>query len=62
MRVISFNVRGVGIERVKKKVVKEIMAKEQIQFLRLQDTKWNKLNQVCVNTCGGILMFNGRKT
>ena len=43
MRILSFNIRGLG-GKVKKKAVRELLSKEKIHMLCIQETKSDNLD------------------
>src|ERR1044072_700195 len=52
MRIMSFNSRGVG-RRVKKRTVRELVSKEKLGMVCLQETKCDQLDfNMCTNIWG----------
>jgi hypothetical protein len=53
MIVCSFNIRGLG-GRIKKKCIKDLIHREKVDFMAIQETKLESIYEaLCFSLCGG---------
>lgn len=56
MKILSFNIRGVG-SGVKKKKASNLIRKQGVVFRCLQEIKIESMNEMNVNSiCGGVVL------
>ncbi|GKA10508.1 RNA-directed DNA polymerase, eukaryota [Tanacetum coccineum] len=57
-QVMGFKMEGCLAEKVKKDWVKELSIKNKVNFLAIQETKMEKIDEFCVKQCWGNLVFD----
>ncbi|GKE52034.1 RNA-directed DNA polymerase, eukaryota [Tanacetum coccineum] len=56
MNFLSLNIQGLA-QKAKKGWIKELCIKNKVNFLSLQETKMEKVDQFCIKNCWGNLSF-----